>query len=213
MSLETYKKKRNFAKTSEPHPRAAKSHRRPIFVVQEHHASRLHYDFRLEADGVLKSWAVPRQPSLDPADKRLAVRVEDHPLDYANFSGEIPEGEYGAGLVKIWDRGTYENLLAGKKPHPQTITEGIRTGHLEVELRGRRLKGGFALVRMKGRGKKDNWLLVKMKDQEARPSPAEKEQKAAKTSRSTGARSTAKGSSRSRKATSSTVTGSRRGAG
>lgn len=213
MSLETYKKKRNFDKTSEPQPRAAKSHRRPIFVVQEHHASRLHYDFRLEADGVLKSWAVPRQPSLDPADKRLAVRVEDHPLDYANFSGEIPEGEYGAGLVKIWDRGTYENLLAGK-PRSQTITEGIRTGHLEVELRGRRLKGGFALVRMKGRGKKDNWLLVKMKDQEARPRLVSgKEKKAAKTSRSTGARSTTKRSSRSRKATSSTAAGSRRGAG
>lgn len=212
MSLETYKKKRNFDKTSEPQPRAAKSHRRPIFVVQEHHASRLHYDLRLEADGVLKSWAVPKQPSLDPSDKRLAVHVEDHPLDYANFSGEIPAGEYGAGLVKIWDEGTYENLLASK-PHPQTITEGIRTGHLEIELRGRRLKGSFALVRMKGRGKKDNWLLVKMKDKEARPSSARKEKKTAKTSRSAGAHSTAKESGRSRKAASSSVVGSRRGAG
>src|SRR5437016_3365454 len=112
MSLQKYKAKRDFRVTSEPKPRPAKSSRGPIFVVQEHHARRLHYDFRLEADGVLKSWAVPKEPSLDLSQKRLAVHVEDHPLAYAKFHGTIPEGQYGAGTVKIWDQGTYDNLLA-----------------------------------------------------------------------------------------------------
>jgi bifunctional non-homologous end joining protein LigD len=168
MVLETYKQKRHFDTTPEPRPRPGKAHRRPIFVVQEHHASRLHYDFRLEADGVLKSWAVPKQPSLNPAVKRLAVQVEDHPLEYANFSGEIPAGQYGAGLVHIWDKGTYENILA-HKPHPQSLAEGINAGHLEVQLHGRKLKGNFALIRMAKRGPKASWLLIKMQDKEARP--------------------------------------------
>ena len=170
MALEEYQQKRHFATTPEPRPRRGKAHRRPLFVVQEHHASRLHYDFRLEADGVLKSWAVPKQPSLNPAIKRLAVQVEDHPLAYANFSGEIPAGQYGAGLVHIWDKGTYENLLA-RKPHPQSIAEGINAGHLEVQLHGRKLKGNFALIRMARRGHKASWLLIKMQDTEARPDP------------------------------------------
>ena len=164
--LAEYRKKRDFEITPEPRARIAKSDRNPIFVVQEHHASRLHYDFRLEADGVLKSWAVPKKPSKDPAVRRLAVQVEDHPLAYANFSGQVPEGEYGAGTVKIWDKGTYENLLE-KKPQRQTLTEAIRDGHVEILLRGRRLSGKFALVRLKVRGKKSDWLLIKMKDAQA----------------------------------------------
>lgn len=167
--LTRYKQKRDFAKTPEPPARVSKSHHEPIFVIQEHHASRLHYDFRLEADGVLKSWAVPKQPTLDLSVKRLAVHVEDHPLEYANFSGEIPKGEYGAGRVRIWDKGTYENLLADK-PRPQTMAEAIDRGQVEVRLHGKKLKGAFALVRMNSSDKKDNWLLIKMKD-ETRAAP------------------------------------------
>src|SRR5438046_340770 len=159
MSLKKYRAKRDFEQTSEPKGRPAKKNSKPIFVVQEHHASRLHYDFRLEADGVLKSWAVPKQPSLNPAIKRLAVQVEDHPLEYANFSGEIPAGQYGAGVVHIWDKGTYENILA-RKPHPQSMAEGINAGRLEVQLHGRKLKGNFALIRMAKRGQKPSWLLI-----------------------------------------------------
>lgn len=165
MSLSKYKQKRDFSKTPEPPARLSKHHRQPLFVVQEHHASRLHYDFRLEADRVLKSWAVPKPPTLDPSAKRLAIHVEDHPLQYANFSGRIPKGQYGAGKVKIWDKGTYENLLA-KKPRPQTVVEGIKQGHVEIALHGRKLKGKFALVRMNG-DDRDNWLLIKMQDQKA----------------------------------------------
>jgi bifunctional non-homologous end joining protein LigD len=180
MALEEYRAKRDFRKTPEPGPAAGKGHRRPTFVIQEHHATRLHYDFRLEADGVLKSWAVPKAPSLDPSQKRLAVRVADHPLAYATFTGTIPEGEYGAGTVHIWDHGTYEDLLADK-PHPQTVTEGVDAGRVEFVLHGEKLKGRFALVRMKGgrRGGKENWLLIKMKDEFALPKTARAERSAA----------------------------------
>jgi len=169
MALEEYKAKRDFRQTREPVAKPGKAHRRPIFVVQEHHARRLHYDLRLEADGVLKSWAVPKQPSMDPTLKRLAVEVEDHPLSYATFKGKIPEGQYGAGMVKIWDHGTYENVMASK-PQQLTVSESIDAGHVEFTLHGRKLRGTFALVRMHGQpqGKK-NWLLIKMKDQFARP--------------------------------------------
>jgi bifunctional non-homologous end joining protein LigD len=170
MSLKEYLAKRHFNRTPEPKD-AGKPHRRPIFVVQEHHASHLHYDFRLEADGVLKSWAVPKQPSLDPAHKRLAVHVEDHPLSYATFEGTIPKGQYGAATVKIWDHGTYDNLLADR-PTPQTVSAGIEAGRLEFALHGDRLKGRFLLLRMHGsKGGKDNWLLIKRNDEHARADP------------------------------------------
>jgi bifunctional non-homologous end joining protein LigD len=170
MPLEEYQKKRDFSATPEPPPEPAARHRRPIFVVQEHHATHLHYDFRLEADGVLKSWAIPKGPSLDPSQKRLAVRVEDHPLSYAGFQGTIPEGQYGAGKVYLWDSGTYDNLLPD-----QTVPEGSAAGKLEFVLHGKKLRGRFALVRMqgKGRGKKENWLLIKGKDEFARPEKSE----------------------------------------
>jgi bifunctional non-homologous end joining protein LigD len=171
MALNRYRDKRDFAKTPEPPPipKRESTRHQPIFVVQEHHASRLHYDFRLEADGVLKSWAVPKGPSTDPAQKRLAVQVEDHPLAYATFTGTIPEGQYGAGTVTIWDQGTYHNLLADK-PLPQTVTEGIDAGHLEFALHGKKLRGQFALIRMHGKGRgKEHWLLMKMQDAFAHP--------------------------------------------
>lgn len=164
MPLNAYRQKRRFNKTPEPRPRVKKGGKKPIFVVQEHHASRLHYDFRLQADGVLKSWAVPKGPSLNPADKRLAIQVEDHPLEYAQFTGDIPQGEYGAGHVDLWDHGTYDNLMADK-PDPLTLTQSINAGHVEVALHGRKLQGGFVLVRTPGfGGNKKNWLLIKMKD-------------------------------------------------
>lgn len=129
-----------------------KSYRRAIFVVQEHHASRLHYDFHLEADGILKSWAVPKQPSLDPAQKRLAVRVADHSLSYATFEGTIPKGSYGAGEVRMWDSGTYQNLSAAGTS-PQTVTQAIDAGRVDLVLHANKLRGRFLLVRMKQRGR------------------------------------------------------------
>lgn len=154
--LTQYKKKRDFQKTKEPAGKVgAKDQDR--FVVQKHNASQLHYDFRLEAGGVLKSWAVPKEPSIDSSVKRLAVLVEDHPVDYIDFKGEIPEGEYGAGTVEIWDSGKYENL---KEP---TIESQIENGQVEVKLYGNKLKGNFALVKFKGQ--KKNWMLIKMKDE------------------------------------------------
>jgi bifunctional non-homologous end joining protein LigD len=202
MALEKYEAKRDFAKTPEPPAEPGSAHPKPIFVIQEHHASRLHYDFRLEADGVLKSWAVPKQPSMDPAQKRLAVHVEDHPLGYADFEGTIPEGQYGAGKVSIWDRGHYENLLA-EKPVPQTMAEGMGAGRLEFVLQGKKLKGRFALIRMHGRGRgKDNWLLIKMKDELARPEPSgdgrsEHKKKARRPQKNTSLRTTKRSAARS----------------
>jgi len=128
----------------------------PLFAVQEHHASRLHFDFRLEVGGVLKSWAVPKGPSMNPVDKRLSIMVEDHPLSYGSFEGVIPEGQYGAGRVVIWDKGTYK-FIGGS----------VEKGRIEFALNGNKLKGVFALVRMKGKDKDKEWLLIKKKDEYA----------------------------------------------
>src|SRR5262249_20873377 len=135
------------------------------FVIQKHAARRLHYDFRLELGGVLKSWAVPRGPSLDPADRRLAVMVEDHPLDYRSFEGVIPEGTYGAGEVIVWDRGTYGVPgVTGRAATEAALNDGLTKGHLRVELRGEKLHGQFSLVRLK-RGESRDWLLLKKADE------------------------------------------------
>src|SRR5262249_38616937 len=142
-ALAEYEKKRNFRETPEPAPGRERPHRRPIFVIQEHDATRLHHDFRLEEAGVLKSWAGTKEPSLDPAVKRLAVRVEDHPLSYASFEGTIPEGHYGAGEVRIWDRGAFENA-----DPTRSVAEGLDAGKLSFVLHGEKLRGRFSLVRM-----------------------------------------------------------------
>lgn len=156
--LERYREMRNFGETPKPRgKRSCKTGR--SFVIQKHAARRLHYDLRLELDGVLKSWALTRGPSLDPADKRLAVRTEDHPLDYRHFEGVIPSG-YGSGTILIWDRGDWE-----PDDDPQ---KGLKSGHLRFTLKGKRLKGGFSLIRMKGKKeKRENWLMVKHQDQAA----------------------------------------------
>ncbi|KAA2211752.1 DNA ligase D [Teichococcus oryzae] len=157
--LERYHARRDFRVTAEPRGEAGRqAGKAPVFVVQKHDASRLHWDFRLEHDGVLWSWAVPKGPSLDPADKRLAVHVEDHPLDYAGFAGTIPEGQYGAGTVERWDFGTWSG--------PPDPAAALRKGELKFTLKGRRLKGAFVLVRLKPRGreKAENWLLIKERD-------------------------------------------------
>ena len=172
MPLEEYKRKRKFEDTPEPPPKLGSKtgHR---FVVQKHDATRLHYDFRLEMDGVLKSWAVPKGPSLDPGDKRLAMQVEDHPVSYFDFEGIIPENNYGAGTVMVWDLGTWQPLspvqVEGKYV-PATDAEAaamLAKGDLKFRLNGKKLKGDFALVKMRGRrpGSKGNeWLLIKKHD-------------------------------------------------
>jgi bifunctional non-homologous end joining protein LigD len=159
MSLAEYRRKRDFGKTREPRGKVARGRKKLSFVVQHHFASREHYDFRLELDGLLKSWAVPKGPSTKPGERRLAVEVEDHPLEYARFEGTIPEGEYGAGEVFRWDRGTWEP--AGDPD------EGLDSGTLSFTLHGRKLKGEWTLTRMRddpGKRAKHNWLLIKRSD-------------------------------------------------
>ena len=165
MALEEYRRKRDFKKTPEPAPELVKDRKQALsYLIQKHDATRLHYDFRLELDGVLLSWAVTKGPSINPADKRLAVRTEDHPLSYGTFEGTIPKGQYGGGTVMLWDEGTWE-----PKGDPHA---GLK-GHLSFVLHGERLKGGWGLIRMRGDGKRENWLLVKENDAEARRNGAD----------------------------------------
>lgn len=159
MTLSSYRKKRNFRKTPEPPARARRTGKELIFVVQKHRASQIHYDFRLELDRVLKSWAVPKGPPRKAADKRLAVRVEDHPYAYKDFEGEIPEGQYGAGTVEQWDSGTYAvegacNVAASE----EAMHAGLRRGSISFVLAGRKLNGAYSLVRLKD---PKQWLLIK----------------------------------------------------
>jgi bifunctional non-homologous end joining protein LigD len=165
MSLQEYVRKRDFRQTPEPAPGE------PVpggthagrFFIQRHNATRLHYDFRLEIDGTLKSWAIPKGPSLDPAMKHLAAMVEDHPLDYGDFEGNIPKGQYGGGSVMLWDRGTFEAI------GEETSLAQIERGDLKFRLHGEKLSGTWALVRMKNRGKGNEWLIIKKKDEAANP--------------------------------------------
>jgi len=157
-SLTDYKKKRSFDKTPEPGPEKKSSEWGNIFVVQKHRATQLHYDFRLEADGGLKSWAVPKGPSLDPNVKRLAMQVEDHPVDYATFEGVIPEGEYGGGTVMVWDYGIYA------PENTKSVSQALAKGELKFSLLGQKLKGSFVLVRTRER----QWLLIKHRDKYAK---------------------------------------------
>jgi bifunctional non-homologous end joining protein LigD len=166
MTLHAYQQKRNFKTTPEPATKKAAHSDKLIFVVQRHKASRLHYDFRLEMDGVLKSWAIPKGPSMNPADKRLAIKVEDHPYAYKDFEGVIPPGNYGAGIVEIWDRGYYTGSLNSGKNAQKELLKALDTGHLNITLHGKKLKGEFALVKLKA-SQDNSWLLIKHKDEYA----------------------------------------------
>jgi len=179
MGLTEYRRKRRFDVTREPEGKVGKASERRMFVVQHHFASREHYDFRLELDGVLKSWAVPKGPSTEVGERRLAVEVEDHPLEYASFTGTIPAGQYGAGKVYRFDRGTWE---PDGDPH-----EGLRKGDLGFVLKGRKLKGAWTLVRMRDDedSEKHNWLLIKRTDP---PAPAKRATRKPVRARSTRAR-------------------------
>lgn len=169
MDLNKYNQKRDFDSTTEPNGEIKKSKNELIFVVQKHSASHLHYDFRLEMNGVLKSWAIPKGPSMNPEEKRLAILVENHPYAYKDFEGVIPEGNYGAGKVIVWDNGTY-SLVDGQDK------EGLKSGHLSFILNGKKLKGEFALVRLKIK-QKNAWLLIKKDDEYASSSDILKENK------------------------------------
>ncbi len=166
MSLVKYKAKRNFTLSPEPEGKIIKNTPSLSFVVQRHKASRLHYDFRLEIDGVLKSWAVPKGPSLNPKDKRLAMMVEDHPYSYKDFKGIIPSG-YGAGIVEIWDKGKYSDLEnSDKVTAEKKLRAGLKAGSLKFTLYGKKLKGEFALVKLKDKDE-NAWLLIKHNDEYA----------------------------------------------
>ena len=166
-ALLEYRSKRNFTVSPEPEGKSMrkKNNALPVFVIQKHDATNLHYDFRLEIDGVLKSWAVPKGPSTDPHDKRLAMETEDHPMDYATFEGVIPEGHYGAGPVIVWDKGTFTNIKE-KDGKIVPLKQCYKNGQIEVDVHGKKLQGGYALIRTSSNDAK-KWLLIKMRDQYA----------------------------------------------
>ncbi len=181
MALALYKKKRNFKETPEPEGKTKSSKANLAFVIQRHKASHLHYDFRLEMDGVLKSWAVPKGPSLNPKDKRLAMMVEDHPYDYKDFAGVIPSG-YGAGIVEIWDSGTYSDLENSDiKTAQKLLKAGLKAGNLKIRMFGKKLNGEFALVKLKSK-EENTWLLIKHKDEHAVEEDYNSEEHTSKTS-------------------------------
>jgi DNA ligase D-like protein (predicted 3'-phosphoesterase) len=181
-ALKDYQRKRDFSKTPEPGgkkgPGGGKrgeragggkgpKRRHPRFTIQKHRATSLHYDLRLEIAGALASWAVPKGPSLDPRDKRLAMRTEDHPMEYLEFEGVIPKGEYGAGPVIVWDRGVYENVSETRRGEPLTMEQALEKGDIKVFLLGEKLRGAYALVRTSDPGEREQWLLIKKRDEGA----------------------------------------------
>ena len=180
--LKGYEKKRKERNTPEPKGRKKSTKGDPVFVIQKHDATQLHYDFRLEIDGVLKSWAVPKGPSTKTGEKRLAAPTENHPIEYADFEGVIPEEEYGGGTVMVWDKGTFKNIREDKEDDGMSLKESYEDGKIEVWLKGEKLKGGYALVKT---GRDDNWLLIKMDDEEsdARRNPVSTEPKSVKSDR------------------------------
>lgn len=167
--MKSYNEKRNFSKTGEPKedPSEKRKKGKPIFVIQKHDATNLHYDFRLEIDGTLKSWSVPKGPSTDPSVKRMAIPTEDHPLAYADFEGTIPKGEYGGGTVMIWDNGNIESNKKDETGKIISLEDSFKAGSIEVVLHGKKLQGGYNLIEMKGGRMKGNWLLMKQDDEEA----------------------------------------------
>ena len=186
-SLGEYRSKRDFHKTPEPPgDNGASAQRKRIFVIQKHDASKLHYDLRIEVDGVLMSWVVPKGPSTDPREKRLALPTEDHPLDYADFEGVIAEGEYGGGSVMVWDAGRYRNLKTDDDGNEIDMRQCVDGGHVEISLYGKKLRGGYALIRTDGKSEPEpRWLLIKMKDDQAdaRRNPTSTENKSVLTNR------------------------------
>lgn len=182
----SYEEKRNMDATPEPSSSGSEksSGDRPVFVIHKHDASNLHYDFRLEIEGALKSWVLPKGPSTDPSQKRLAIPTEDHPMEYADFEGVIPEGQYGAGTVMVWDRGTYKNINM-EDDHTVPMSEGYKTGNIGVDLDGEKIKGGYALFKPSSNNLDGNWLLIKMDDDkaDARRNPTSTENKSVKTGR------------------------------
>jgi DNA ligase D-like protein (predicted 3'-phosphoesterase) len=164
MSIKTYRRKRDFTKTPEPRGHTHNPGKLLRFVVQQHDARTMHFDFRLEVDGTLKSWAVPKGPSIDPGVRRLAVPTEDHPLDYAGFEGVIPPKQYGAGAVIVWDRGIYHNLTRDSRGRAKNPARAIRDGHFVFNLKGHKLKGRFVLQRV-GHGRDRRWFLIKAREE------------------------------------------------
>lgn len=183
--LQTYRKRRDLERSPEPRGKVKKRRsKKPIFVIQKHAARSLHYDVRLEIEGVLVSWAVPKGPSMNPSIKRLAIPTDDHPLEYAKFEGEIPEGAYGSGTVMVWDVGTYENIKTKDDGTLVPMAHCLKMGRVEVFLKGEKLEGGYALIRT-GPAHSKRWLLIKMRDEyaDARRNPVNTQKKSALTDR------------------------------
>lgn len=183
-TLARYRKKRDFKKTKEPAGKKKATSKKPVFVIQQHAARAMHYDLRLEIDGVMPSWAIPKGPSLNPATKRLAIMTEDHPMDYRTFEGIIPKGEYGAGPVIVWDRGTYKNLREDDDGKLIPMKKCLKEGRIEIFLRGKKIKGAYALVRIGDKSvERSRWLLIKMRDEyaHARKNPVSSQPESVKT--------------------------------